>query len=122
MSREELEKYINEKYNIIGENPWVSHPSFEVFRHKSNKKWFAVIMEIPRFKIGLSGDGRINVVNLKCDPLIIGSLLSEGGIYRGYHMNKNYWITVCLDSSVEYEKVKCLLDISFVLTESKKKK
>lgn len=122
MNREMLDKYIKEVYGVTAEFPWLSAPSFAVYRHESNNKWFAVIMEIPKNKIGIEDDGSINVVNLKCDPLLIGSLTLDKGIYPAYHMNKNHWITVCLDGSVEEEKVKWLIDLSFELTDKRKKK
>ncbi len=119
MLRNAFEEYIKETFNINPEYPWVSSPDFAVFRHNNNRKWFAVVMEIPKSKIGLIGEEKIDVVNLKCDTLLIGSLMSEKGIYRAYHMNKNHWITVCLDGSVEFDKVKWLLGLSYDLTNSK---
>ena len=65
---------------------------------------FAVIIEIPKSKIGFNSDELINVVNLKCDPLLIGSLLIDEGIHKGYHMNKNYCITIQLNGSVDEKK------------------
>lgn len=120
MNRENLDKYIKEFYSATAEFPWLSAPTFAVYRHKSNNKWFAVVMEIPKAKIGIEEEGNINVVNLKSDPLLIGSLILDKGIYPAYHMNKNHWITVCLDESVEEEKVKWLLDLSFEMTDKKK--
>ncbi len=119
MNREALDKYIKEFYDVTAEFPWLSAPTFAVYRHKSNNKWFAVIMEIPKNKIGIEEEGNINVVNLKSDPLLIGSLILDKGIHPAYHMNKNHWITVCLDGSVEEEKIKWLVDVSFQLTDKK---
>lgn len=116
MNRECLDKHIVDVYKTEAEFPWVSAPSYAVYRHKSNNKWFAVIMEIPKIKIGLEEEGNINVVNLKCDPLLVGSLILDNGIHPAYHMSKTHWITVCLDGSVDKEKIKWLLDISFTLT------
>ncbi len=121
VNREKLDKYIKNVYGVSAEFPWLSAPSFAVYRHKSNNKWFAVVMEIPKEKIGIEEEGNINVVNLKSDPLLIGSLILDKGIYPAYHMNKNHWITVCLDGSVEEEKVKWLIDLSFEMTDKKKK-
>ncbi|MCI9221555.1 MAG: MmcQ protein, partial [Lachnospiraceae bacterium] len=39
-----------------------------------------------------------------------------------YHMNKEHWITVLLDGTVEESKVCGLIDVSFAATASKKKK
>ncbi len=122
MKRKELDNYIKKIYNVSAEFPWVSAPSFAVYRHECNNKWFAVIMEIPKNKLGMEEEGNINVVNLKCDPLLVGSLILDKGIYPAYHMSKTHWITVCLDESVEEEKVKWLLGLSFELTDKKKKK
>ena len=122
MDRKQLDKHIAEIYGVAAEFPWLSAPTFGVYRHQSNNKWFAVIMEIPKSKIGIEEEGNINVVNLKSDPLLIGSLLLDEGIHPAYHMNKNHWITVRLDGSIDEEKVKFLLSLSFDLTDKKKKR
>ena len=56
MTREKLEKYIQNNYSAEPDYPWVKYPDYEVFRHTSNKKWFALIMEIPKDKLGLQGN------------------------------------------------------------------
>lgn len=119
LSRENLDKYISETYGITSEYPWIQYPSFAVYRHTGNKKWFAVVMNLPRSKFGLSDDETVDVVNLKCDPIMTGSLHKEKGIYPGYHMNKYYWISVFLDGSVDDNKLKWLLDVSYDLTNAK---
>ena len=120
--RKYLDKYITETYGAMADFPWISAPSYAVYRHESNKKWFAVVMDIPESKLGLSGDKNISVVNLKNDPIMIGSLLNDAGIFPAYHMNKSYWITVLLDGSVDVDKLKWLLDISFNLTNKPERK
>lgn len=120
MTRQELKKFIYEIYDIIPDYPWLKYPSYEVFRHVGNKKWFAVIMDIPKTKLGMNEDGNISVVNLKCDAIMLRDVLSEKGIYPAYHMNKAYWVTAALDGSAEDETVKMLTRLSFKLTEKKK--
>lgn len=120
MTRQELKTFIYETYGIIPDNPWLKSPSYEVFRHSDNKKWFAVIMDIPKSKLGINGDENISVVNLKCDGIMIGNILSENGMYPAYHMNKSCWITAALDGSAEDETVKLLTRMSFKLTEMKR--
>ena len=110
-----LQSYIEETYGAMGENLFAKYPSFRVFRHSSNRKWFAVIMEIPREKLSLSG-GNIQVVNVKCDTRMIGSFRQESGIYPGYHMHKAHWLTVALDGTVAEDKIKFLIDMSYDLT------
>ena len=79
-------------------------------------------MVIPRRTLGLDGDGTIDVVNLKCDPVLIGSLRLEKGFFPAYHMSKEKWITVALDGTVDDERLKALVDMSFDLTAVKIKK
>lgn len=121
MTRKELEAYITETYNTGPEYPWLAYPTYAVFRHQNNQKWFAVVMEIPKEKLGLPVGGCINVVNLKCDPLLIGSLRNEPGFFPAYHMSKAHWITAALDGSAPEDKIKWLLDLSFDLTAGRKK-
>ena len=116
MNRSELEAYITETYSAEGEHLFAKYPSFLVFRHRGNRKRFAVIMDIPRKNLGLTGEGEISVVNLKCDTRLIGSFRMEPGIFLGWHMNKAHWLTLALDGTVDDEKVKFLVDISYELT------
>ncbi len=122
MNRAEFGAYISETYNVDKDCPWERYPNFAVFRHGSSRKWFAVIMDLPGSKLGLQDDNIIDVVNLKCDPVLIGSLLMEPGFFPAYHMNKGLWISVVLDGSVPDEKLKMLLDMSFEATAEKKKR
>ena len=116
MNRSKLEAYITEIYSTEGEHLFAKHPGFLVFRHKGNQKWFAVIMDIPRKNLGMTDEGEISVVNLKCDTRLIGSFREEPGIFPGWHMNKAYWLSVALDGSVEDEKIRFLVDMSYELT------
>lgn len=116
MNRSELEAYITEIYSAEGEHLFAKYPSFLVFRHGGNRKWFAVIMDIPGKNLDLPGEGEISVVNLKCDTRLIGSFREEQGSFPGWHMNKAHWISVALDGTVEDEKIKFLVDMSYELT------
>ena len=116
MTRLELAVYLTDTYSVTGEHLFARHPSFLVFRHNGNKKWFAVIMDIPRKNLGLPGEGEISVVNLKCDTRLIGSFREEPGIFPGWHMNKAHWLSVALDGTVDDEKIKFLVDMSYELT------
>lgn len=122
LNRKSFDKYITDTYGITAEYPWGEDPGHAVYRHTSNKKWFAVSMIVHKSKFGLTEDCSVDVVNLKCDPLMIGSLHREKGIFPAYHMNKTYWISVFLDGTVDDETIKWLVDISFMLTDKPKKK
>ena len=116
MTRSELTVYLTDTYSTTGEYLFARYPSFQVFRHHGNQKWFAVIMNIPRKNLGLPGEGQTQVVNLKCDTRLIGSFRMESGIFPGWHMNKAHWLTVALDGSEDGEKIRFLVDMSYELT------
>ena len=119
MDRTELEEYIQNNYSAEPDYPWIKYPNYEVFRHNSNKKWFALIMDVPKKRLGLQGEDVLPVVNFKCNPVLLGSLLDGKGFFPAYHMSKANWITVSLDGSVEDEKIKILLNMSFDATAPK---
>ena len=116
MNRQEFNTYLTDTYGTAGEHLFARYPNFLVFRHAGNRKWFAVLMDIPGKNLKLSGEGEISVVNLKCDTRLIGSFHMEPGIFPGWHMNKAHWLTVALDGTVEDEQIKFLVDMSFELT------
>ena len=88
-----------------------------------NRKWFALVMDVQREKIGLSGEEYVPVVNLKVDDMFFRDvLLREDGIMPAYHMNKLHWITVLLDGTVPEDKLYHLLEMSYMATASAKKK
>ena len=120
MSREDFEAVVFDRYNVRADYPFEEDFVTGIFRHEDNRKWFAIAMKIPKNKLGLSGDEVIDVVNFKCAPEVIESIVGvEGGIFPAYHMNKTHWLTVALDGSCDEETVSWLLDASFELTREK---
>lgn len=122
MDREELVGYISDVYGVSADYPFLQYPDVAVFRHNNNKKWFAVIMRIPKSKLGIDSEEEIDIVNFKCSPVLTGSLRNETGMFPAYHMNKSNWISVALDGSADAERIKWLIDISYELTAKKTKK
>ena len=116
MNRAQWETYILAHYEAETDCPWPDSPENRVFRHRVCRKWFALMMSLPENRLGLPGETVREVINLKCDPRLLGSLLQEPGFFPAYHMNKEHWVTVLLDGSAAQETVKWLLDLSFELT------
>lgn len=120
MTRQEIEAYIQNEYGISPEYPFEMDDLTAVYRHKDNKKWFAIVMRISKRRLNMDSDEEIDVMNVKAEPVIIGSFLMESGFYPAYHMNKTHWITISPDA--DGEKTKLLIDMSFSLTGTKRKK
>ena len=106
MNRQEVIKYIEDTFGVEGERLWTSFPNYLVFRNKRNKKWFALVADVDKSKLSSEGEGRVDVINLKCDEVLIGSLLHNKGYFPAYHMSKKSWITVLLDGSVSDGELK----------------
>ena len=79
-------------------------------------------MDITRDKLGLDGTDVIDVINLKCDPILSGSLRKMKGYFPAYHMHRENWITILLDGTVPTKDIIPLIDLSFELTDKKPRK
>ena len=114
MERTELFEWVKETYGTAPDYPWNDWNA--VLRHAESKKWYAVILEVSVQKLGLAGNQIIDILNVKSDPLLIGSLRSKQGYFPAYHMNKEKWVSIALDGSVPDDEIKNLLDMSYKLT------
>ena len=91
-------------------------PEYAVLRRTDSRKWYAAFMDIPKNRLGLAGEEHVNVLNVKCDPAMVGSLRAKAGYFPAYHMNKANWVTVRLDGEVPREEILYLLEQSYALT------
>ena len=123
MTRKEFEALVQDTYNISADYPFEGDFETGVFRHTDNGKWFGIAMNIPRKKLGALSEDNIDVVNLKCAPEVIESIVGvEQGIYPAYHMNKTHWITLSLGEITDVDLLSWLLNISYDLTRKKIRK
>lgn len=122
MNRQECEKYIFEEYGVEPDRPWSDDMDACVFRHANNKKWFGLIMNISKSRLGINEEGNVDVINVKAEPAAIGSFLNDPGFFPAYHMNKKYWVTILLDGSVPADKISFFLENSYNLTAVKSKR
>ena len=115
MNRRDVIDFIKTEYDTPQEHLWMSYPDYIVFRNSINNKWFAVVMDVERQKLGLEGNGKVDVLNVKCDPILIGSLRLSKGYLPAYHMSKDKWLSVLLDGTVADNEIKDLIHLSYEL-------
>ena len=120
--KEKLLSYAKKKYETIPDAPFRTAPTYFVLRHSDTRKWYALFMNIPKSKLGLAGDEHIDILNIKCDPVLSGSLRMNLGYYPAYHMHRTNWLTILLDGTVPVEDICPLLDMSYEMTQTKRKK
>ena len=119
MTRQELIEFIFDEYSVEPDYPFPMDDVTCVFRHIDNRKWFGIAMVVPYRTIGISREGNVDILNVKCDPIMTGSLRGKPGFRPAYHMNKDRWITILLDGSARKEDIAVLLDMSWQMTASK---
>ena len=107
---------IKERFGEEADFPFEKLDGYGVFRYKDNKKWYALIMIIPRARLEMKKennypdtDEMIEIVNVKIDPTKREQLLKIDGIYPCYHMNQEKWISVALDDRVPDEDLMDLI-------------
>lgn len=120
--RKRVLEYARDTYGSEAEHLWIDSPDNAILRHETNRKWYAVFQTVLREKLGLAGGGSVEILNLKCDPILSGSLRMQEGFLPGYHMNKEQWISILLDGTVEEAQILPLLDLSYGLIAPKWKK
>lgn len=87
--------------------------NWTVMRHQSNKKMFACIFE---------RQGHI-WINVKCDPEWRDFWRNAfTSVIPAYHLNKTHWNSIILDGTVPEKNIKQMIEESYQLTETKKKK
>ena len=114
MTRQELIDFIFDEYSVEPDYPFPRDDVSCVFRHIDNRKWFGIAMVIPYRTIGINRDGNADILNVKCDPVMMGPLRGRPGFCPAYHMNKDKWITILLKPShrPEYVSPSCSLRLS----------
>lgn len=121
--RNELYDYVKKKYKAEPEYLWLRYPNYAIFRHADNRKWFGLIMDIPKNKLGPEDEEIVDILNVKLgDPLLVDLLVRQPGFFRGYHISRGSWISILLDGTVPFDEICRWLDESYVTTAPRKKK
>ena len=113
MEAKEIISYIKNKYQDELEYLWDKFPENAIWRNKQNNKWYGLILTIEENKLGIKGNKKIEIIDLRYPKDDIKNIVDNKKIFKGYHMNKNNWITIKLDSSVTLEEIYNLIDISY---------
>ena len=121
MTRQAFLDYCLDTYGTAADYPFDEDFETAVFRHAGNRKWYAIMMRVPRRKFGIDSDEVVDVVNLKLPLEMFGSFDAADGVYPAYHMNKLHWISVLLPDAAD-DLVEFLVNASYEATRDKKKR
>ena len=117
--RKTVFKYAKDKYGTEPDYLWPQYPGYAALRHDKDDKWYAIVMDVPKEKLGMAGEGEIDLIDVKCRPDGIETLQGKKVFLPAYHMNKEHWISILLDGTVPLEKIYELIDESYDLTKHK---
>ncbi len=105
-------EYAKNQYGTEPEYMWEKTPDCGVLRHR-NGKWYAAVLKVPKSKLGLESDEEVYILNVKCEPLLVDFMTKSNGFFRGYHMNKNTWLSILLDGTVDKDTLFEFIDKSY---------
>ena len=118
--RTEVLGFVRSEFGSEPEYLWARYPGYAVLRQRDSAKWYAVLMDVPREKLALPGEGRTDILVFKCDARMVGSLLRGGRYLPAYHMNRLNWITVPLGAGIPSEETAELLRLAYELVGPKR--
>lgn len=95
-ARQKWTKWITEHIVPYHRNPFEKTEAVG-FTVEEQGKWYALMMEVPLQKLGVSSQANALILNVKIHPEDKERLLSTDGIYEAYHMNKKHWISIALN-------------------------
>ena len=111
--------HAREKYGTEPEYLWEKFPDNAVLRRGDNGKWYGAILTTGRKSLGLEGEEKIEILDIRCDPVALPLIVDGKRVFPGWHMNKKHWITVLLDGTLAFDEVCELLEESWQLAGKK---
>ena len=112
-----INNLIYEKYKVKPEFLFNDYPDAGIYRNKRNKKWFSLIMNINLNKLNSNNKEEHDIINIKVDDPI--KYIDNITIYKAYHMNKKYWITIVLNDTKEDDDIMQLISLSYHIIDKK---
>ena len=65
---------------------------------------YGALLVVKENKLGIKSDKFVEIIDLRFQKENIHKIIDNNRFYPGYHMNKNNWITIKLDNSVETKR------------------
>lgn len=111
--------FITKNYGDALEFLWEKFPDVAIMRRKDNSKWYAVFFVLPKKKLKIDSEEKIDVIDLRVSPENLARLIDNKNFFEAYHMNKKHWISICLDGNVSNDIILTLLQESYDLAKVK---
>ncbi|CAJ1188253.1 hypothetical protein CPR19088_GLDEOEPO_01911 [Companilactobacillus paralimentarius] len=109
----EIIKHVEDTYGDDLEFLWKKFPHYAIWRRKDTKKWYGIIMIIPKSKLDFDSDEPITVMDFHDKPDNVASIVDNQKYFTGYHMNKHSWYTIILDNNIKNSEIFDRLQVSY---------
>ena len=73
-----LVEHVRETFDDEPEFLWEKYPGYAVFRRKDNDKWYALIANVPKNKLGLGGAEELEILNVRTEPETAKNIFAAG--------------------------------------------
>ena len=111
-----LIEYVQKTYGDEPDNPFKKIDACVIRNHES-KKWYGLIMEIPRGTLDHNDDEtKVEILNIKVKEENVSKYLEKEDVYPAYHMKKKNWISIVLDGKIKDSDIKKWIDESYQYT------
>ncbi len=108
-------EFVKQKFDSSLEFLWPKFSNNAICRRHDNQKWYIIFIKISADKIGLNDKKIIEIIDLRVNKTDLNRLLDHKTIFPAYHMNKQSWITIKLDSVKHIEQIYDLIRASYAL-------
>ena len=98
-------RYVRERYGDELEFLWDRFPDNAVWRRKDNRKWYGIVLTLPKSKLGLPSGEVAEIIDLRLSPDRMADTVDRERFFPGWHMNKKTWYTMLLDGSVPTDEI-----------------
>lgn len=91
---------LRERFGEVPDHPFETARDYGVFRYPKNRKWYGLIMLLPRQKVEKETADpaeMMEILNVKIPPETRETLLKNDGVFPCYHMNRDNWVSIALD-------------------------
>lgn len=110
-------QHVTDTYGDRLEFLWKKFPENAIWRRADTKKWYGLLLNIPKSKLGLDSDEKVTVMDFRGKPEDIEQLVDNQKYFAGYHMNKHSWYSIILDGTVSDEEIFERLQASYELAQ-----
>ena len=107
--------HVKKTYGNELEFLWKKFSDNAVYRRADTRKWYGVILTVPRRKLEGASNEIVEILDFRIRPEEMQNIVDGKRYFPGWHMNKKSWCTVILDGAIPLEEIYERLAESYAL-------